>query len=32
MRLLNIKVGLLINFNALRIIDDIHRVYLPERE
>lgn len=29
MRLLNIPIGLLINFNELRAIDGIHRLILP---
>lgn len=29
MRLLDVRVGLLINFNVVRLVDGISRVYLP---
>lgn len=29
MKLLNIPIGLLINFNEMRLIDGVHRLLLP---
>ena len=32
MRLLNVRVGLLINFNVARLVDGVARLYLPPRQ
>jgi GxxExxY protein len=32
MRLLNVPIGLLINFNELRLADGVHRLILPDAE
>jgi GxxExxY protein len=29
LKLLNVPIGLLINFNELRLVDGVHRVILP---
>jgi hypothetical protein len=29
LRLLNVPIGLLINFNELKLVDGLHRVILP---